>query len=82
MSRIAWQAAVNTSRRFESRRIVWIVVDQAPRRLFREERLRESLPRDQLGEHPAARPGRVERAMSIQFLKISRPVSRAWRQRS
>ena len=74
MSHIAWQAAVKTSMRFESRRICWIVSIAATpsgvsRKAFESACHAISSARIRL---PG--PSGSSRAMSIQFLKTSRPA--------
>ena len=73
MSHIAWHAAVNTSMRFESRRICWIVSIAATPSGVSRNAFESACQAISSARILLPGPSGSIRAMSIQFLKISRP---------
>ena len=73
MSHIAWQAAVNTSIRFESRRICWIESIAATPSGVSRNAFESACHAISSARMRLPGPSGSIRAMSIQFLKIRRP---------
>ena len=74
MSHIAWQAAVKTSIRFESRRISWIRSASATASCSARKRRESACHVISSARSRLPGPSGSSVAMSIQFLKISRPL--------
>ena len=75
MSHIAWQAAVNTSSRLESRRIDWMCPISASASCSSRNLLESACQVISSASSRLPGPAGSSVAMSIQFLKIRRPVT-------
>ena len=75
MSHIAWQAAVKTSTLFESRRISWIRSASATASCSARKRRESACQVISSARSLLPGPSGSSRAMSIQFLKMSRPLA-------